>query len=108
MIAVRQPWLEKQFTPEEERWLWSYAVGRPYHQRCTTYFTHEAAWQVLRDVDRRADEVATRLGIPQLDVKLLLPMDFDTWYDEQHYTAVGCRIVGEAVARTVIDSLPRR
>jgi len=101
VLAVRQPWLEKSFTPEESRWLWSYAVGRPYHQRCTTYFTHEAAWQVLRAVDRRAGEVATRLGVPQLDLMPHLPMDFDTWYDEQHHTPTGCRLVGEAVARAL-------
>ncbi len=102
VLAVRQPWLEKRFTPEEERWLWSYAVGRPYHQKCTTYFAHEAAWSLLRAVDRRADEVATRLGIPQVDLMPLLPADFVTWYDEQHHTPHGCRLVGEAVAWALV------
>ncbi|MCY2960336.1 MAG: hypothetical protein NTY35_09240 [Planctomycetota bacterium] len=102
VLAVRQPWLEKQFTPEEERWLWSYAVGRPYHQKCTTYFSHEAAWSLLRAVDRRADEVAQRLRIPQVDLMPLLPPDFVTWYDEQHHTPHGCRLVGEAVAWALV------
>lgn len=104
VLAVRQPWLEKRFTPEEERWLWSYAVGRPYHQKCTTYFSHEAAWQLLRAVDRRADEVARRLDIPQLDLMPLLPADFATWYDEQHHTPAGCRLVGEAVATALVST----
>ena len=102
VLAVRQPWLEKQFTPEEERWLWSYAVGRPYHQKCTTYFSHEAAWSLLRAVDQRAASVAHRVGVAQLDLMPLLPADFATWYDEQHHTPTGCRLVGEAVASALL------
>jgi hypothetical protein len=104
VLAVRQPWLEKRFTPEEEQWLWSYAVGRPYHQQCTTYFAHEAAWQLLRAVDDRAAEVARRAGVAQLDLMPLLPADFATWYDEQHHTPAGCRLVGEAVAAALLDA----
>lgn len=102
VLAVRQPWLEKEFTPDEERWLWSYAVGRPYHQKCTTYFAHEAAWTLLRAVDLRASDVATRVGAAQLDLMPILPADFVTWYDEQHHTPHGCRLVGEAVAEAVV------
>lgn len=98
VLAARQPWLEKRFTPEEERRLWSYAVGRPYHQKCTTYFSHDAAWSLLRDVDQRAERVATRLGVPQIDLMPILPADFATWYDEQHHTPAGCRLVGETLA----------
>jgi lysophospholipase L1-like esterase len=104
VLVVRQPWLEKRFTPEEERWLWSYAVGRPYHQKCTTYFAHEAAWELLRAVDRRAEAVATRMGVAQVDLMPLLPADFATWYDEQHHTPAGCRLVGEAAARALVEA----
>ena len=41
---------------------------------------------------------------PQLDLMPLLPKDFDTWYDEQHHTPAGCRIVGEAVARALLTT----
>ncbi|MBL8862493.1 MAG: hypothetical protein JNK02_10845 [Planctomycetes bacterium] len=108
VLAVRQPWLEKRFTPEEERWLWSYAVGRPYHQTCTTYFSHEAAWALNRATDRRAAEVAARTGVAQLDLMPLLPADFATWYDEQHHTPAGCRLVGEAIARALVAAHERR
>ena len=108
VLAVRQPWLEKRFAPDEERWLWSYAVGRPYHQTCTTYFAHEAAWQLLRAVDRRAAEVAERLGVAQLDLMPVLPADFATWYDEQHHTPAGCRLVGEAVAAALVAAKTAR
>ncbi len=107
VLAVRQPWLEKEFTPEEERWLWSYAVGRPYHQKCTTYFSHEAAWSLLRGVDQRAEKVATRLGVPQVELMPILPADFATWYDEQHHTPHGCRLVGEAVAQALVRAAER-
>lgn len=107
VMAVRQPWLEKQFTPEEASWLWSYAVGRPYHQNCTTYFTHAAAWKLLRALDHRADEVATRLSVAQLELMPILPADFTTYYDEQHHTPAGCKLVGEAVARALLDQIRR-
>lgn len=103
VLVVRQPWLQKQFAPQEELALWSYAVGRPYHQRCTTYFAHETAWKLLQAVDDRARDVADRVGVPQLDLMALLPRDFATWYDEQHHTPAGCRLVGEAVARALLN-----
>jgi hypothetical protein len=103
VMAVRQPWLEKEFTADEERQLWSYAVGRPYHQKCTTYFTHAAAWKLLRAVDQRASEVATRLGVQQVELMSVLPADFTTYYDEQHHTPAGCRLVGETVARALLE-----
>jgi hypothetical protein len=94
--------MQRRKPRHEEGWLWSYAVGRPYHQKCTTYFSHEAAWSLLRAVDQRAEAVATRLGVPQVDLMPILPADFATWYDEQHHTPPGCRLVGEAVAQAVV------
>ncbi len=103
VLVVRQPWLQKAFTPAEQKELWSYAVGRPYHQRCTTYFAHEAAWTLLQAVDDRAALVCDRVGVPQLDLMPVLPRDFTIWYDEQHHTPAGCHLVGEAVARALLN-----
>jgi lysophospholipase L1-like esterase len=107
VLLARQPWLERPFSPEEQRWLWSYAVGRPYHQDVQRYFAHETAWKLLRAVDERAAAVARRLGVPQLDLMPLVPADFQHWYDEQHHTPLGCRLVGRAVAGALLDAVER-
>ncbi len=109
VLVVRQPWLEKQFTPQEERQLWSYGMGRPYQERVTRYFAHEVAWQLLRAVDAKASEVARRLGAHQVELMSRIPADFTAWYDETHNTPAGCKLVGEMVAEALAEaqSTPR-
>jgi hypothetical protein len=102
VLVARQPWLQKRFTPGEERWLWSYALGRPYHEKVERYLAHETAWELLAAVDRRAAAVCERLGVPQLDLMPIIPPDFEHWYDEQHHTPIGCRLVGRSVAHALL------
>lgn len=103
VLVVHQPWLEREFTPEEEKLLWSFGAGRPYAGKVTRYFDHDVAWKLHRLVDQRVTDVARRAGVAQLDVKPLVPADFEHYYDDHHHTPKGCGVIGRAVAQELID-----
>ncbi len=108
VLVARQPWIERAFTPEEEKLLWSFGTGRPYAGEVTRYYAHEVAWKLHRLVDERVSKVASRAGVDQLDVMKIVPADFEHYYDDHHHTPKGCRLIGEAVARSLVDSAARK
>ena len=106
VLIARQPWLEKQLTPEERARLWNFGAGRPYAQEVTTYYAHETVWRLLAAVDERAVRVARELGVEELDLNAVVPRDFEHYYDELHHTPKGCELVGRAVAGKIVG-MPR-
>ena len=40
VLVVRQPWLSKEFTEEENGRLWNFGAGRPYEEEVSEYFSH--------------------------------------------------------------------
>ena len=107
VLVVHQPWIERDFTPDEEKLLWSFGTGRPYAGLVTRYYSHEVAWKLHRLVDNCVTKVAKRAGVDQLDVRVLVPNDFEHYYDDHHHTPKGCRVIGEAVARALTESVAR-
>jgi hypothetical protein len=108
VLVVHQPWIERDFTPEEEKLLWSFGTGRPYAGEVTRYYSHEVAWRLHRMVDDVVSRVAARAGVEQLDVRRIVPNDFEHYYDDHHHTPRGCRVIGEAVARALVDAVAKR
>ncbi|MBI5363696.1 MAG: hypothetical protein HZA53_10995 [Planctomycetes bacterium] len=102
VVIARQPWLEKELTPEERALLWNFGAGRPYAQEVTTYFAHEAVWTLLAAVDQRVVTVARELGLETVDLNAVVPRDFEHYYDELHHTPRGCELLGRAVARRIL------
>ena len=105
VLVVHQPWLERRFTPEEEKLLWSFGSGRPYAGVVTRYYDHDVAWKLHRLVDQRVTEVARRSGVPELDLMPIIPADFEHYYDDHHHTPKGCDVIGRAVARALMDTV---
>lgn len=103
VVIARQPWLEKELTPDERALLWNFGAGRPYSQEVTTYYAHESVWKLMAQVDARASELAKRLGAEEVELNALVPRDFEHYYDELHHTPKGCAIVGRAIARAIVD-----
>lgn len=104
IVVVRQPWLEKEFSSEEEKLLWSYGAGRPYDGKVTTYYSHKVAWQLHRLIDQHTVAVANSLGVRTLNLALDLQASFKHYYDDLHFTPEGCRVIGEAVAKAIVDA----
>lgn len=102
VIVVRQPWLGAAISPEEEKLMWNFGIGRPYREQVTTYFSAKVVDALMRKVDERAVQVAEELGIEHVN---LLP-DIDrtnrTFYDFLHFTPEGAERVGGLVARAIV------
>jgi hypothetical protein len=103
VIVVRQPWFDKQFTPDEEKVMWSFGAGRPYVEEVTTYYSHAVAWKLMREIDARASAVARSLGVEQLDLMPVLERSLEIYYDEFHHTPKGCEVVGTKVAEAILN-----
>lgn len=103
VIVVRQPWFDKRFTPSEAKLLWNFGAGRPYSGEVTTYYSHALAWQLMRQIDQRAEKVARELGVEQIDLMPQLERNFDIYYDELHHTPAGCAQIGEIVAQAIVE-----
>lgn len=108
VVVARQPWLERDLTPAEERRLWSFAAGRPHEGVVTKYFAREVAWRLLGLVDERARSIARDLGVASLDLNAHVAPTFENYYDDLHHTPAGCRKIGAAVAQAVIGAANER
>jgi hypothetical protein len=103
VILVRQPWLERAFTPEEERNLWMFGDGRPYHEPVTDYYDRSVIYPILHQVDAITDKVARELHAESIEIRTRVPPDFEHYYDEMHHTPKGCALVGELVAAAILS-----
>ena len=101
VIVVRQPWFEKDFTPEEEAAMWNFCVGRPYEEPTTRYYTHAVVADLMRKVDDRAAAVCRELDVEHVDLMPVLERSLTTYYDFLHFTPLGARAVAEEIASAV-------
>jgi hypothetical protein len=99
VILARQPWLEKEFTPEEESRLWMFGAGMIRDELVTSYYAHSVVWNLMRKIDARVVKVAMELGVEEIDLMPVVPPTFELWYDEMHHNARGCERIGRAIAR---------
>lgn len=103
VLVVHQPWLERDFTPEEARLMWNFGAGRPYAGLVTRYYAHEVGWRLHELVDERVSVLARRAGIAELDLMSIVPGDFAHYYDDHHHTPRGCALIGRAVAHALVE-----
>ncbi|MEO7329959.1 MAG: hypothetical protein ABI193_15395 [Minicystis sp.] len=102
VIVVRQPWFEKDFTPEEAALVWNFGVGRPYVEEVKTYASMKEAFRLLRLVDERARIINEEMGVEQLDLMPILERSQRVYYDTLHFTPAGAKDVAAAVVGTVL------
>ena len=102
VIVVRQPWFEKELSPEEERHMWNFGQGRPYREEVRTYYSHRVVWELMRQVDQRTARIVAELGAEEVELMSVLERSLEIYYDELHHTPRGCREVGRAVAEVIL------
>ncbi|PYP11946.1 MAG: hypothetical protein DMD59_01370 [Gemmatimonadetes bacterium] len=98
VLVVRQPWFEKDYTPDEAARFWHGGVGRPWKEQVSEYFSLELINRLLGLVDGRVADVANELGVPHLNVRNLLSEGLRHYYDHDHFTPEGAAVVAHAVA----------
>ena len=103
VLLARQPWLDKDLSPEEELQLWNFGQGSPFRVKPEAYYAIEVVRKLMDDLDRVALEVANAEGVVQLDLRAEVPSDLDHYYDYLHHTPLGAQCVGAAVAAKLTE-----
>ncbi|HEV8304144.1 MAG TPA: hypothetical protein VGQ25_04235 [Gemmatimonadales bacterium] len=103
VLVVRQPWFEKDYTPEEAARFWHGGVGKPWKEAVTVYFSLEAVNRLLRLVDARAVQVADAIGVEHMNLRTLLSQGLHHYYDHDHFTPDGAAVVAQAVADALLQ-----
>lgn len=103
VLIARQPWLDADLSPEQERQLWNFGQGRPYKSEPEAYYSIKLVRELMEQVDAVALGVARAKGVPDLDLRARVPSDLDHYYDFLHHTPLGSRCVGAAVAAKLTE-----
>jgi lysophospholipase L1-like esterase len=107
VLLVRQPWFEKDFSPEEAAHMWHGAAGRAWEQEVTTFYAFDVVSRLMHVMDQRAAAVADALQVEQLDLMPVLDRSLATYYDCFHLTPAGARDVAAAVAARIVQPICR-
>jgi lysophospholipase L1-like esterase len=102
VLVVRQPWFDKEFSPEEAAHMWHGGVGQVWREDVATFYSFDVVSRLMALVDAKAAAVAKAHGVEQLDLMPLLDRSLATYYDGFHLTPTGATAVATAVAATVL------
>ena len=102
VIVVHQPWLCKNYSPEEAASMWHGGVGQAWRSEITTYYSFDVFSTLMRLVNDRAAATADAMGIEHIDVMPVLEPGLATYYDGLHVTPYGARAVAPAVATAIV------
>ena len=102
VLVARQPWFDKDYTPEEAAHMWHGGVGQAWREEVTTYYSFEVVSRLMALLDARAARVAKELEVEQLDLMPILERSLDTYYDWLHLSPAGARAVAAAVAAAIL------
>jgi lysophospholipase L1-like esterase len=102
VLVVRQPWFEKDYTPEEAGRLWHGGLGKAWKQAISVYYAQDILNCLMALVDARAAAVASELGVEHLDLRTVLEPSLENYYDLVHYTPRGAAVVAQTVAEAIL------
>ncbi len=108
VLIARQPWLQRACTPEESARLWNFGRGRPYEQAVTEYYSLSVVHRLLAAVDGVSARVAAEEGAAACELQSALPADFETYYDELHFTPEGAERVGQLIGEALLTTAAGR
>ena len=103
VLVVRQPWFDREATPEEAAFFWHGGVGKAWKQTIDVFYGLDVLRNLMTQLDSRAAAIAAELGIAHLDVRPVLTPNLDHFFDMFHYTPRGADVVGRAVAAALLE-----
>ncbi|HSL20185.1 MAG TPA: hypothetical protein VK886_01525 [Vicinamibacterales bacterium] len=107
VIVVRQPWFECAASAEELGLMWHGGAGQVWLENVTTFYSLDVLSDLMSLLDVRAAEIASELGVEQVDLMPVLEASTRTYYDFFHATPVGARMIATAVSAAVLrTSMP--
>jgi hypothetical protein len=108
VLVVRQPWFEKDYTPDEAAQFWHGGMGLPWREGVTVYYSLDVVNRLMGLVDARVAHVAEECGFEHLDLNSVLVPSLDNYQDYVHYTPAGSAVVARAVAAALLRTPPAR
>lgn len=105
LIVVRQPWLaKKHYSSDEQAMFWHGGIGKVYKgDRISTYFSAEVISELLHRIDEIAAEVASRALVPQVDLRSVLEMSAEHFFDQLHTRASASVPIARCLVPVIID-----
>lgn len=102
IVVARQPWFDRELTPEEDALTWNCGQGVIYHKPVEVYYSHRIVRELMRLVADRCGEVARAHGCVDIDTTALLEPGLTNYYDFFHFTPAGAERVAELMADAVL------
>jgi hypothetical protein len=102
VLVVRQPWFDKEFSPEEAAQMWHGGAGQVWREEITTYYSFEVVSRLMGLLDARAASVAKAVDVEQLDLMPILERSLDMYYDGFHATPAAAKTIAAAVAGAIL------
>jgi lysophospholipase L1-like esterase len=104
VLVMLQPWFEGDYTPEEAARFWHGGVGKPWKEQISTYYSLDVVNRLLDLLHARAAQVADELGIERLNLRSVLTQRSQHYFDHDHYTPAGARVVAQTVAAALVQT----
>jgi hypothetical protein len=98
VLVVRQPWFEKDYTPEESARFWHGGVGKPWKETVSVYFSLDVINRLLSLIDARVVAVAEDLGLRHVNLRPVLNQGLRHFYDHDHFTPEGAAVAARTIA----------
>ncbi|HEV8400326.1 MAG TPA: hypothetical protein VGQ18_10885 [Gemmatimonadales bacterium] len=102
VLVARQPWFDKDASPEESAFFWHGGVGKAWKQTVSTFYTSDVLRDLMGRLDARAAAIAEEAGVEQLDLRPVVTPSLENYYDFFHCTPKGAAIVARAVADAIL------
>jgi len=102
VLVVRQPWFEKDFSREEAARLWHGALGEPWRNEVSTYYSLDVFNNLMSLLDRRAAAICDAIGVEHVDLMPVLDHSLATFHDGLHLTPAGAEAVAAAVSEAIL------
>jgi lysophospholipase L1-like esterase len=102
VVVVRQPWFEAPYTAEAAARFCHGAVGKPWKETVSVFYSLEAINRLLALVDARVAKVADELGVRHVNLRPLLTQGLRHYYDHDHFTPAGAAVVAQTVATALL------
>lgn len=103
VIVIRQPWFEKEFTPQEAAHMWHGGVGQAWQEEVSVFYSDAIVSRLMTLLDTTASRISDELNVEQLDLMPSLERSLRTYYDFFHLTPAGSRAVATAVAAAMLQ-----
>ena len=106
VIVVRQPWFDRDYSPEEAAHMWHGGAGQVWREEVTAYYAFDVCARLMALVDARAADIAEAFEVEHVDLMPSLERTLDTYYDCFHLTPAGSRATASVVAAATLEQLP--